>query len=1154
MRNLKVIFSVLFFFGLMHVNFAQRGKDGDRVVAGNVIVNEFTTLTADASVGDQTITVSNSSLNANGRFSTNLSGGDLLMIIQVQGAQIDATTNNISWGSVIDLNNCGNYELIQVNSVPNGSTINLDCPLKYDYTAAGKVQVVRVPRYNTLTVNSGSTITTDAWNGNVGGIVAIEVLGNTQINGTIDVSALGFRGGDLLDNDAWWAVTTYATPDQSKGAEKGEGIVGYQSDYDAFGGMYGRGAGANAGGGGNSHNSGGGGGANAGAITSWTGKGNPDISSAGYINAWELETAGFSGSTSSGGGRGGYSFSGNDLDATSVGPNDAAWGGDYRRSNGGLGGRPLDYTSTQIFMAGGGGAGDQNDDRGGIGGRGAGIVYLLTFEDVTGSGSILADGEDGYDSEDSFFAAGKEGAGGAGAGGTVIVNAIGSISGIGISATGGKGGNHVVGAFTNEMEGPGGGGGGGYVGVSNNGIIIDVSGGANGETNSSHGTEFTPNGATSGGGGVTDIDLANFDIVEVFDTICKGAQATITAQFQGIVPPGTSIEWYDAPFGGNQIQSGNTFVTSALFSDTIFYIGTCPGNYRQVYHVTIDPNAIADAGADTTTCIGVPIQLNGSGGVTYAWEPSNLVDDASQQSPIATPIVDTWFYLTITATNGCTDRDSVLVTLTDGLPVVASGDASICYGDSTVISASGATDYSWSPSQFVLDPTSNNTVAYPDADGWIYVLGSNSSGCTGEDSVFISVTNEITYTLSADTVICKNTCLDLSVNATGGSGSFSYNWDNGLGAGSLFTECLDTTTVYHVTITDNGTGCIIEDSVVVIVSDFNWSFSVDSTCTGYNTSFMDASTSSGGLMTAWDWNFGDSDGADFQDPTHVYDAPGDYMVSLEVTDEAGCSYLDSMNVTINPVPTGSISASTLEGCAPLSVDFSMNVADVDDLIWYSADTMFFDQSSFTYSFEPGAHDVWMYAETINGCGAVFNLSDSIRVYDYPEVYFTPEMVQETYFPGQSIVLLNQSDSLFSYEWNYGNGSSSSGYDGVVDYGQDGEYCVTLTVTNLNSCTNSYDTCLVVYETYEVIIPNMFTPNSDGVNDAFVIGGTEAYTYHVEIFNRWGNQLFVSEDYDNTWLGLTKSGDPLPSGTYYYYIYSNEDSTKVFKGFVTLLRN
>ena len=75
----------------------------------------------------------------------------------------------------------GNNEYAEVKSIPNSTSIELRCGLSNDYTALGKVQIIRVPRFENLTVNG--TLTTAAWNGNTGGVLAIEVNNNLIING-----------------------------------------------------------------------------------------------------------------------------------------------------------------------------------------------------------------------------------------------------------------------------------------------------------------------------------------------------------------------------------------------------------------------------------------------------------------------------------------------------------------------------------------------------------------------------------------------------------------------------------------------------------------------------------------------------------------------------------------------------------------------------------------------------------------------------------------------------------------------------------------------------------------------------------------------------------------------------------------------------------
>src|ERR1041385_8929067 len=173
----------------------------------------------------------------------------------MQGATI-TTPDDSTYGTISSYGTCGNNEFAEVLSVPTNTSIELTCGLQHDYTAAGKVQVVRVPRYSTLAINSGGVLTSTQWNGTTGGVLVVEVLGNTTVasGGKIDVTGNGFRGG-ALDNTSQFGTGNYVWNNAVSGAEKGEGIGGSPADYDLIGGRYDRGASANGGGGGNGHNS-----------------------------------------------------------------------------------------------------------------------------------------------------------------------------------------------------------------------------------------------------------------------------------------------------------------------------------------------------------------------------------------------------------------------------------------------------------------------------------------------------------------------------------------------------------------------------------------------------------------------------------------------------------------------------------------------------------------------------------------------------------------------------------------------------------------------------------------------------------------------------------------------------------------------------------
>lgn len=473
------------------------GEDGNGVIPGtNQVVNAYSALASNAAAADGAITVASIAELSTAALGP-VARGDLLLVIQMQGASMGTADTATGYGNITSVNNAGRYELVFAQSVA-GNTISLAVPLRYSYTASGGAQVVRVPQYRSLIVPAGTSITAGDWNGIRGGVVALYVRDGITLNGAIDVSGRGFRGG-AIDNQTNTGIgSLYRSGLATDGAEKGEGIAGTTAIYDLLGGRYGRGAPANGGGGGNAHNAGGGGGANGNSGNVWTGQGIMSSSVVGAA-AWTLDPGylanGNARTFSSGGGRGGYSYSANNADALTVGPTNAAWGGDNRREYGGLGGHPLanDPVAGRLFMGGGGGAGDGNNSGAGAGGDGGGIVIILA-DSVSGTGSITAAGEAGRNTSGSQ----NDAAGGGGGGGSVVVRAN-SITGASFTATGGAGGNQLITAA--EAEGPGGGGGGGYIATSPTSIPRSAGAGLSGTTSSTGLSEFPVNGSTHGATG-----------------------------------------------------------------------------------------------------------------------------------------------------------------------------------------------------------------------------------------------------------------------------------------------------------------------------------------------------------------------------------------------------------------------------------------------------------------------------------------------------------------------------------------------------------------------------------------------------------------------------------------------------------------------------
>jgi mucin-19 len=436
--------------------------------------------------------------------------GDLLLIIQMQGADINssntnlygdntgdgtivsntATAANLARGSTA--NTAGTYEFaVATNTVgAGGGTVNLSAPLQFGYTTAAataikgqqRFQVVRMQQYSSLTL--GANIDVFPWNGNTGGVLALDVAGDLDLGGrTINGNSRGFRGaGGFLSTGAVCTtnagdspctdyVSLNAATNVHLGVFKGEGIagtpaflfnsltattIGSITGADGYpGGDRSRGAPGNAGGGGNQHNGGGGGGGNGGL-------------------------GGFGGNTWNGQSR--TNFSG--------------------LPYGGIGGASGYNSATRIIMGGGGGAGDANNTGTPHGGSGGAIVMIRAGR-VLGTGTINTNGAAGTAST------GTDASGAGGAGGSVwVTTGAGTLPAtLSINALGGAGANSGNMGGSVETDGPGGGGGGGQFITNATGATVSLLGGVNGVIlNSTNAVCTGANiscGATPGGAGTT---------------------------------------------------------------------------------------------------------------------------------------------------------------------------------------------------------------------------------------------------------------------------------------------------------------------------------------------------------------------------------------------------------------------------------------------------------------------------------------------------------------------------------------------------------------------------------------------------------------------------------------------------------------------------
>jgi gliding motility-associated-like protein len=914
---MKKIYSLALILMLLTVSFnviAQRGKNGAKVItATNTIVNEYTVLTADVNAGSNSINVISNTLNANNRFGTGnvLSPGDLIFIVQNEGASITSCCDQYwtYYGFIESYGKAGLYEFAEVVSVTGNTIINLRCGLINSYGTTEKAQVIRVPRYNSLTVNSGAELTCDTWDGTKGGVLVVETTGNVDIEGTVNATGKGFRGGIVSPTASNVDVGIFYSTSYLNGAQKGEGIAGYGVAAD---GIYGKGAPANGGGGGNAHNAGGGGGSNTSTYFTWNGAGFPDTTTnATYKQAWDLETTTtvptgvpFHKNASYGGGRGGYTFSSNDADALTVAPTNLAWGGDYRRVNGGLGGWPLWSAADgfpRLFMGGGGGAGSQNDGFGGAGGNGGGIIYMMTYGTISGVGTVTSNGAAGGNSSGtptlSKPHAGVDGCGGGGGGGAIVLNTTGNITGISSIANGGSGGNQIktrflVASSNEEAEGPGGGGGGGYIAVSNGSITRTTNGGANGTSTAVSPetigvSEFPPNGATQGGKGVNNDIITNYDIIAPNVNACLGQQATLTATITGTLPAGASYGWYSTEYGTTPLSTSLTLTINNPLATTTYYFGLCPGTFRLAVTLTISP-FFPDAGVNQSICSGTSVTLNASGGTSYSWSPATGLSSTTIQNPVCNVTTTTVYTVHITNADGCQANDTVRVTVGTSSNATITPHAPMCINASPVILTAAQNGGTWT-GPGITNPATGAFSPAIAGIGNIQIIYTIAGSCGDADTTHIMVNQIPTVNLGHDTTFCQGG--NLLLNA-GNPGS-TYLWS----PGGTTSQTLNVTSSgqYIVQVTNAAT-CSKRDTINVTVNT-----NANATITPHTPLCVNAgAVTLTAAQTGGVWS-----GPGIINPaTGVFNPATSGIGNIQIiyTIAGSCGDADTTHITVNPLP------------------------------------------------------------------------------------------------------------------------------------------------------------------------------------------------------------------------------------------------------------
>ncbi|WP_170110682.1 T9SS type B sorting domain-containing protein [Flavilitoribacter nigricans] len=320
-------------------------------------------------------------------------------------------------------------------------------------------------------------------------------------------------------------------------------------------------------------------------------------------------------------------------------------------------------------------------------------------------------------------------------------------------------------------------------------------------------------------------------------SLCAGETASLQGTIGGD-PAGPGV-WSASVAGGTFSPDANTLdatytppagaTTVTLTLTTTNGTAECP-NLSDDMIITYTAAPTLDAGPDQAICAGEEITLTavatgGAGSYTFQWEPGGAGASITV-SPATTTIYD----VTVTDAQGCTDTDRVQVSVNPSPATPDAGpDQSLCVGETAslqgTIGGDPAAPGLWSASvaggTFSPDANTLNATYTPPAGATTVTLTLSTTNGTAEcpnltDDMVITYTAAPTLDAGPDQVICAGEEITLTAVATGGAGSYTFQWEPG-GAGASITVSPATTTIYDVTVTD-AQGCTATDRVQVSVN------------------------------------------------------------------------------------------------------------------------------------------------------------------------------------------------------------------------------------------------------------------------------------------------------------------------------------------------
>lgn len=665
-------------------------------------------------------------------------------------------------------------------------------------------------------------------------------------------------------------------------------------------------------------------------------------------------------------------------------------------------------------------------------------------------------------------------------------------------------------------------------------------------------------GWTAATGGASNVQTVCIEIEAYFSVadllVCPGQELEITnTSVSGLIYDGIGVTTWAWTFGGGATSAVET-PTYSYLTEGLKIIGLTVTNMigctdLVTLGLNVDSIDIAvsathltcfEADDGTATATG----LTGEAPFTFLWD-----DPLAQTTSTAVGLAAGIYSVTVTDNAGCQKTRSVVVTQPDELlipgEIITNATCGLADGELELVVSGGTPPFEYSiDGGLTFVPA---TIFVDLAAGSYDIVIRDDNGCTNSKSILIgSEPLDITVTKTDVTCFGFDNGTATAIPAFG-VGPCTYLWDDPLNQTTPTAVDLApgtyTALVMHIALGCAGTATITITEPTLF--EFGDIALVNASC-GVSNGQIAIEAIGGTLPYEYSVDGGISF---FPSPLFNGLAPGTYTIVAK--DDYGC--LTTMEVTIinvSNVPTVNISANPREGCKALEVELT-NLSDpllTNVTTWDFGDGTTGTGTTVNHTYTiAGCYDVHVSILTFDGCTTEDLFTDYICVWELPIANFesTPDQPDILH---TEVKFENLSSFASMYEWDFGDGATSTAVDPIHNYAAVGgvTYYVELIAITDKGCHDTIQKTVHVDEVVLYFIPNSFTPTSDPFNPDFriyFIPGFEPLDFHFQIFNRWGEVLWESYNPAAIWNG-TYNGLILEDGVYIWKLEFRENSTDV----------